>query len=261
MPIPVLCACSAKIRAGDHLSGQHIKCPRCGAILPVGPTANGTGHAAPSHAATAHALLPAEQVLNESGLSDEEREQLEDELRKDERLLWAGKPVARVAFAFGWAFSAGFFFTALILLIMALVLALSDLGLSVMVWGVLGLLALGCTTVGLVVPFLNRARAAKVVYAATTKRALIWGCDWFLRVKLGSYDPTELAGLQRSRTVFGGEGVGNLVFGVSVQRKKTREGIVETRRSYGFFAIPEAEKVERLLREYLVDPFLDKLYE
>lgn len=35
MPIPVACACGAKLRVGDQAAGKKAKCPKCGAILVV----------------------------------------------------------------------------------------------------------------------------------------------------------------------------------------------------------------------------------
>src|SRR5829696_855722 len=89
MPIPIICPCSARIKAGDHLQGKHVKCPKCGGSLAVGG-ANGVHGAAPVIAAKAEAPLPTTvQVLRDSGLEAEERERLEAELDIGEGLLWA----------------------------------------------------------------------------------------------------------------------------------------------------------------------------
>src|SRR5262245_25877213 len=120
MPIPVICSCTAKLKVGDHLQGQHIKCPKCGSVIPVG-SVNGSAPApAPSppaaRAAPATPAVSPKQVLEESRLVPEERERLEGELKRDERLLWAGKPVERLVFLRAWGISAGFFFGAIVVL-------------------------------------------------------------------------------------------------------------------------------------------------
>src|SRR5262245_63177519 len=95
MPIPIICPCSARLRVLDRLAGHEIQCPKCEAVHPVPGAAPVNGHAeAPPPASR-------EQVLQESGFSDAERERLLDEMEKGERLLWAGKPVAKYAFYLG----------------------------------------------------------------------------------------------------------------------------------------------------------------
>src|SRR5579871_3506362 len=100
MPIPVICACSAKLKVGDHLEGKHVKCPKCGALIQVGGAEGGPA-AAPAPAPTSEA------VLQRSPLSDAEREAVEGELKEDERLVWAGKPDARAAFLRGLIVTVG----------------------------------------------------------------------------------------------------------------------------------------------------------
>jgi hypothetical protein len=258
MPIPIICSCSAKLKVADHLRGQHIQCPKCGTVHPVG-AANGAPAPAP-------ALPPktTEAVLQQSPLSDPERDALESELDRGERLVWAGKPDARTAFLRGWLLTGGLGFAAVVVLVILIVVA-TTVGLKgsggVITAVLLGVFFLGLIGLGVAAPYLNRWRMGKTFYAFTTKRALAWDCGWVGKVALNVYEPADMATLSRQNLTRGDDGVGNLIFGVKVQTKKTREGTVRRYRRYGFFLVPRAAEVEKMLREVLVDPFLDKLYE
>src|SRR3954453_7469017 len=125
MPIPVVCHCSARLKVGDDLRGKHVRCPRCGAVLPVGAPAGTTS------------------------LGDQERERLEAELRSGERLLWADKPVVAVGATRSWLFAIPFIFGAFFTLVICVILLASG-----MVADFLGLILVGlvgATGVGLLV--------------------------------------------------------------------------------------------------------------
>ncbi|HYT93745.1 MAG TPA: hypothetical protein VEL76_33810 [Gemmataceae bacterium] len=263
MPIPVICSCSAKLKVGDHLDGKHIKCPKCGSLIPVGTAANGkaaTPAAKPKPAPTRNAA----DVLAESGLSAEERDRLEGELDRGEQLLWAGKPVARSAFMRGWGVGAGFLFGAIIMIVALIVMwnhgVFHDSFGTIMAL-ILGGGIAGCVVFGIAWPYLQRWYAGRTVYAVTTKRALAWVCNYFGKTSLVSYQPADMVKLSRSDIKKGDDGIGHLVFGVTVRTTRTSDGIIRSYRSYGFFLVHRPLVVERLLREYLIDPFIDAAYD
>jgi hypothetical protein len=205
-------------------------------------------------------------VLQQSPLSEAERDTLEGELEKDERLVWAGKPDLRMAFLRGWIATAGLASGAVMVLIVLLVIAFTagfhgSGGIIAVVLLVLLILAL--LGAGFAAPYLNRWRMGKTFYAFTTKRALAWNCTWGGKVVHNAYDPADLAKLYRQNLTYtsGDDGVGNLIFGVKVRTRETTEGTMRIVTRYGFFLVPRAAEVEKLLRETLVDPFMDKLYE
>jgi hypothetical protein len=259
MPIPVVCSCSAKLKVGDHLKGKHIKCPKCGSLIPVG-VANGT----PAAPAPVKPPPSSKAVLEQSSLSESERDAVEGELDKGERLVWADKPDVRTAFLRGFIVTAALGSVALVMFIVLIVLIVAmgfkDTG-GVVVFLILGAIFLAALGGAIAAPYANRWRMSKVFYAFTTKRALAWNCAWSGKIALNVYEPADMAKLYRQNLSRGEDGVGNLIFGVSVQTKKTREGNVQTFTRYGFFMIPRAATVEKMLRETLLDPFLDKLYE
>jgi hypothetical protein len=264
MPIPVVCSCAAKLKVGDHLKGKHIKCPRCGSLIAVGG-ANGSSAAPAAPTAKAEPALPtSEEMLGQSDLSEPERQRLSDVLARDERLLWAGKPSARVAFLRAWFISGGLWSGAVIILIILIVLkstgALHDAG-GVITFVLLLIAIVGLTAAGFVIPYGTRWYKRRTTYAATTRRALAWVPDWFGKIKFVTYDPADLVKLYRVEIARSEGGVGHLIFGSFTKRKKTKEGIELTTYVYGFWLVPRAAHVEKLLREHLVDPLLDKLYE
>lgn len=267
MPIPVICSCSAKMKVGDHLAGKHIKCPKCGSVIAVG----GPNGAAPMPAlappvpvAVAPPAPSAGEVLGQSGLSDDERERLADELETGEGLLWAGKPASGWAFFYGWAIGAGLIFMAIILLVVLAITGRDGLfkdGFSTLFTVILGGGGLGCLAAGIIWPYYRRWLTNKVVYAVTTKRALAWLPDYFGKIRLFTYDGSDMPKLYRSDVTQGPDGVGSLVFGTVVKKRQTREGTVRSYYSYGFFLIRGAARVEKLLRDTLVEPYLEKMYD
>jgi hypothetical protein len=263
MPIPVVCSCSAKLKVGDHLSGKHIKCPKCGSVLPVG--ANGDAAAPPRPPAPPPPpAASAQQVLGASELSAAERERLQAELTSGEQLLWADKPAVRWAFLFAWGIGSGLIFTAIVLMVIFFLTWRQDLfhdtvgkliHLAMLVGGI------GLAIAGIVYPFYRRAIVSKSVYAATTKRALGWHPNWLGKLHFVVYQPADLAKLYRVTFGRGPGAVGHLIFGVQVTRKQTSDGIVKGYRRYGFAYVRDAQRVEKLLREHLVAPYLDGLYD
>src|SRR5262245_19771241 len=228
MPIPVVCACTAKLKVGDHLEGKHIKCPRCGTLLAVGAP-NGSAPAAPAPRPEP-ALPSTEEVLRRSDLLDKEREALLHELGRDERLLWAGKPSARVAFLRGWLIAAGLYSGAVMFLIMLLAMNAAGAFGHGGGWLILlfALLIVALVVAGTVIPFGTRWYKRLTAYAVTTRRALAWVPDWFGKVKHVRYDPTDLVKLYRKDIAKSEGGVGDLIFGAFTRDRKTKEGIVRT---------------------------------
>jgi hypothetical protein len=262
MPIPVICPCSAKLRVADHLRGLHIKCPRCGAFHAVKAV---NGHAATAHPGASQDEDPCEQapatteaVLSASVLSEEERETLLDVLEKGEQVVWADKPDANAAFRFAWIFTAGlglFAFLFLVIVVCMLTLGRADIvmyGIAV----VLVLLALAMAAVAVAAPFVQRWRFSQAVYAVTNQRALTWKCDFLGRIKLQAYSPASLGSM---RLLGGASGMGSLWFGT--QQIKQKSGRVTGIVIHGFFYIQNAAAVEKLIRERLIDPFMDKVYD
>jgi hypothetical protein len=255
MPIPVICSCGGKMKVGDHLAGKHVKCPKCGAVVPVGGGAAATAVAPPPPPPPP---ATSKSILARSALSDEEQERVEDALERDERLVWADKPVAAAAYFRAWLMSIGFFFGALITLVISIVVLVTTGGKDWLFAGVPGVLGLGLVAAGIIYPHLSRRSAERTAYAFTTKRALVWDCGLMGKIKLLVYGPAVVA--QLSVLGLGAkDGLGDIVFGYQVNRD--REGRAHSIKRHGFLFVRHADQVEKLLREHLIDPFTDKLYE
>jgi hypothetical protein len=261
MPIPIICDCSAKLKVADHLKGQHIKCPRCAAILPVG-TVNGSAAAAAPRPKAAPQTTG--QVLEQSPLARGERELLEEQLERGERLVWADKPVEAVAFRRAWLISAGLFSMAVVFLVILIVLAVttgsSGSGLIILV--IVALLFVVALGAGFGFPYLEQWRIHRDFYALTSQRALVWKSNYAGRLGLQVYEPAALSGVRRQVLVKGAEDIGHLIFGSKVTSTRTdSRGTTQPVTYYGFFYIRRPAEVEKLLRETLVDPLLDRIYD
>jgi hypothetical protein len=255
MPIPVICSCGGKMKVGDHLAGKYVKCPKCGAVVAVG------GGAAAAAAPPPPPPPPAttKSILQKSSLSDEEQERVEDTLESGERLVWADKPVPSAAFVRAWLMSIGFGFGALVTLVICILVLVSTGGKDWLFAAIPGVLGLGLVAAGIVYPYLARRSAERTAYAFTTKRAMVWECGLLGQNKLLTYGPAVVAQLSVLPSMGGKDGVGDIVFGYQVQRD--RQGAVRSFKRHGFLMVRHADRVEKLLREHLIDPFTDKLYE
>jgi len=249
MPIPILCPCSAKLRVLDALAGLEVQCPKCQSIHPV------PGEA-PTNGRTEHATPPpnGKQILKESGFSAEERERLEVELEKGERLVWAAKPVARSAFHLGLVVTGFCCVVALMLLGVAIVTFVQKA--SAVVGVVLIVLALAAIAAGVTLPFVNRKRYERTAYALTDRRALVWDCDWLAKPRFKDYGPEDLASYTKMQFSQRADAVGHFLFAREVVR---RIGAHKITRSHGFFYVTDVPRLEKLLRETLLDEYTDSL--
>lgn len=256
MPIPVICTCTAKLRIADMLRGKQIQCPKCGTVHAI--SAKGTAavvEGTPGKSAPA-APPKLDALLEEAGISEKEQEKLEDELEKGEVVWWAGKPDGKVAHSVGWLYACGPFFLAVVLGIVVTVMSLGPMN-DLMIQIPLGLAAVLALVAGCMLPFWNRKRFSLAMYAITNRRALAWDPSFFLQVRFQAYDSADVARVRRQNVPFGkANNVGNLVFAAEVSRKNQR--VV---RRHGFFFIRDVAKVEKTLRQQLIDPYMDRLLE
>ena len=253
MPIPVICSCKAKLRVADKLRGKLIQCPKCSNVYSV----NTTG-ATPWKAA-GPVVRSAEDLLAESGLSAEERERLEKALEGGEKLLWAGKPQTKPPFLQALGPASGFLFSAVVVGIMFFIIQNSN-----MLTGGMQFLPLvgvgGFVLAAGVWPFLVKRRYARTAYAVTSGRALAWDPHIFGWMRFQEYDAADLARFYRVKVHFGGrDEAGSLIFGGEASKKKGEGHKVV--RYHGFFYIGRAAEVEKLIRERLVNPYTDRLYQ
>ena len=110
------------------------------------------------------------------------------------------------------------------------------------------------------VPFIRRHSAGRTCYALTNRRALVYRQGLFGPTR-ESYTPLEVSGMRRSDSwLF--RGTGDLVFRTVYVVKSSGVSTGVGQRSvktthYGFLALPQVREVEKLVRETLIDRFVD----
>jgi hypothetical protein len=258
MPIPVICSCGGKMRVADNLAGKHVKCPKCGTLLAVTTAGGAPVAAAPAPAPPPPPPADTKTVLAGSSLSETERDRVEDVLESEERLVWADKPLPEAAFRRGWLISLGFFASALVMLIITVVLLVVEKGGDLWFAAIPGLGGLALVGVGVANPYMARYRAERTSYAFTNKRAMVWECNLMGKIDLLIYPPAIVSGMYRPAFARR-DGPGDIMFGNQVQRD--RRGAVRRIKRHGFFFLRNPDQVEKLMREQLITPFTDKLYE
>jgi hypothetical protein len=210
-----------------------------------------------------------EGVITESAeLPDELQQRVTNELTSKEKLIWVGQPIPALVFR-----------RQLFLLIIGAALLVAGF-----IWGATSLfgkkdpntpalmllmpplffLAFG---IGLTAaPFVLKAAARKSVYALTNKRCIVW--RGLTGTKKDVYEPKELTNVWH-RNAWLVKGAGDVVFKTIITITRTshydRRGgyrgtsTSKSTRHYGFLAIQNPEEVKLMIRETLVEPFLEKL--
>jgi hypothetical protein len=284
MPIPVVCACSAKLKVADHLLDLDVRCPKCGTVQPAAAPAAGSPYyhlyaATPRGPAPPRADAPVdlpdapplspEEVLARSPLSEAEKRALAAELEDDERLVWAGKPDPALAFRRTLMISGGLVFGGLFMWVIGGVIFYlessqgRDLGtFGLAAEAILGVLGLGLVAAAVGLPVFNRWRCGRNVYAVTSRRAIVFDVSPLGGLKPITYTPAELHGFHRRD--LNDSGAGDLVFKTRVFQFNTDQRGGQTQTivlRYGFLNLRRSAEVEKIVRETLVDPLLDKIYE
>ena len=112
------------------------------------------------------------------------------------------------------------------------------------------------------VPFISLWKAGRTCYALTSRRAIVWQAGLFGGVEMENYNPARLANMWRRDNWIFARGGGDLVFRsvrtITVTTGK-HGGVSQNATYYGFMAIMDLRKVERLVRELLVDKVIDRL--
>jgi hypothetical protein len=244
MPISVTCKCGARLKAPDTAAGKSIRCSACKAVLGVPEMLHASGPP-PARAAAP----PRGASLAEHDIPEDWQKDLLDELSRDERILWVGRPIPELWGRPNWL--------VLIIGIVVGILAIAALGLPLLLplppdtsggvrallWiptGFLGLMSLVCI---LNTIFEKRKPQYRPVYLVTNRRVITRvrtaeedkTTGWFAPklVKLSRVDSTRVPG------------AGDL----TIDGSPLLEDIADVR------------KVEKLIRETLLDRMTDKLTE
>jgi hypothetical protein len=118
--------------------------------------------------------------------------------------------------------------------------------------------AVGCMGV----PLYRWKLAQRSCYALTNRRALVFRQGLFGPTR-ESYSPVEVARMRRSDSWLFAAG-GDLIFRTvttvtTSHSRRTGSSRSVSTKHYGFLAVAHVKEVEKLVRETLIDPFVDRL--
>jgi hypothetical protein len=189
-------------------------------------------------------------------LPGEQAQEVLDELRPGERILWAGKPVATI------------------FVVRSLPICLISVGIFVMALIFYGESKKGSGGFPVIVPILMAVlgsvflaaplfafkRARRTFYALTNRRALVWEGGYLWGATRTSYDGPKLANMKKRKSWLVG-GAGDLVFReeVHVRTTTTRDsrGFSGTSQSvnivrHGFLAIAAVNEIEKIIKRDII---------
>jgi hypothetical protein len=266
MSIAVQCSSCGHEEEFEQLAADKLSpCPACGKpfLAPAARKPAVFRVSAANVIKSPEPALPRLQTFEELGITDHFRKAVEEELTKDEKLVWLGRPSRnpavhpdkRVLAVIG-----------LVVLGVAVALGLFVKGMPLIFPGVLGLLGLFFVAA----PWLfNPANTYQACYVVTNRRAIL-----LERTLAGprrkSYHPHELLALER-RSNQRVAGAGDLIFeyifivGEATNGPATdgtfRRTDVPQRSPRGFFYLDQVQEVEHLIRSTLLKNLEKKLDE
>jgi hypothetical protein len=259
------CTCGATIEAPAAFAGKSVKCPRCAAAVAI-PTRDADASAVPV-SCREDSPVPAE--LKGKTLAG---------LDANEKPVWIGQPVPKLILLRSSGYFAGSaigILAALIWLVVVLALPTPAAGRSqpgqpattaaASTSPIAVLLPIGLLFVSVcvsAVPLLRWHTATRTCYALTNRRAVVYKQGLFGTTR-ESYTPLEVSNMRRSDSWLTA-GSGDLIFRTVqvVTTSQTRPGKFSSSVKtihYGFLAIAHLGEVEKIVRETLIDRFVDKL--
>ncbi len=204
--------------------------------------------------------------LESATLPPDLQEQVENELQDREKVIWVGQPNPKLVFLRNlWILIFG-----LVLVVAGTTWAVTALAKGApnigFVLGPILMAVIGAVTT--VVPFVKRKLAHRSCYILTNKRAIVWN-NVFFTVKREHYKPEDLMNVRRIDAWLV-KGAGDVVFRTktiittTTYRDKRTGGYRGSSTSkrviyYGFLAVDNAREVELLIRDTLVEPFIEKV--
>lgn len=269
-PVSVTCSCGVTVEAPAALAGKTVRCPRCTAAVAIGPRPADVGHAAPT----------ATDCRVDGAIPADLRNKLLAGLDPNETPVWVGRPVAKLVLLRNGGYlvaSAAGILAALAWLYLSTAPAKAAApakGAAVAQKGQaapapqqggipLPPLVLLFASVCVSAPALIRWRAAgRTGYVLTNRRAVVYTEGLFGPTR-HSYSPLEVSGMRRAGSWLVA-GCGDLIFRtvtvVTHSRGNSTFGNTSTKTNYyGFLAVAHVDEVEKLVRETLIDRFVDRL--
>jgi hypothetical protein len=198
-------------------------------------------------------------LIEESPVSERLKDRAVNRLDDDEVVLWVGQPLQKLILLRS-------LMPAIFTLAIAVVLAV--VAVKQQAW--MGWLAGGALVVAAVaLPIVKRLRARGTLYVLTQRRATVWEPNLIGRLTVCDYTVEILAKMRRRNAIFV-KGAGDLVFRTLTKITTTHyrgrggragsESHVQTI-YWGFLAIADVARVEALINENIVEPYLDRIHD
>jgi hypothetical protein len=265
--IAVACPCGVTLAAPSALAGKSVKCPRCAAAV-----------ALPAPADNAAAAFDPISCREDGEVPADLKDKLLKGLNANEKPVWIGQPVPNLVLLR----SSGYFVVGGIGILIAVIWlyvlltpakappppkqgkpvvaapAAQSTGNLWMLPATIFLVS-ACFSA---VPVLRWRTAKRTCYVLTNRRALVYKESLFSPTR-ESYPPLEVSNMRRSDSWLA-SGSGDLIYRtvyvVSTSRSRSG-GFSSSVRTvhYGFLAIAQVAEVEKIVRETLIDPVVDKL--
>jgi hypothetical protein len=202
----------------------------------------------------------------DSPVPDHMRERIHEELTKGERLIWVGQPSHRIIWIRTIPLMIG---TGLVGLFAGGFMLISGYqayshggGVGFLLMGLFVLLIILASVI--FQPIYALWKAKRTCYALTSRRCIVWRCQWHGGIATDNYTPGQLANMRRFDMWFFSKGGGDVVFKIvtvitTTYRSRGPSSTSVTEYRYGFLAVERCRDVEKLIRETLLDRLLDKL--
>ena len=270
--VSVGCACGLTIEVPAGLAGKSVKCPECSAAVSV-----------PAPEYDAGPVVHFEKYPEDGTIPEDLKAKALAELDPREKIVWVGQPVPALIFVrhsawlviacIGLVITAGWFINALSSAKAAdavqqkavtqqagktAAAPKKESGPNLLIP-----LVFSCVWLGLAsVPVVHWHFAKRTCYVLTNRRALVYKEGLFGPMR-ESYPPVEVANMRQSNSwVFSGHG--DLIFRtvLVISSSSNRNGVWSqrvTQRHFGFLAVAQVQEVGRIVRETLIDRFVEKL--
>jgi hypothetical protein len=263
--IAVACPCGVTLAAPAALAGKSVKCPRCAAAVALPAPADDTAAAFDPFSCREDGDVPADL-----------KDKLLKGLNANEKPVWIGQPVPNLVLlrSSGYFVLAGIGILAAVIWLAFLLTpdkappvqagkkaapAPASHSSNIILLPATIFLVSACFAA---VPVLRWRTAKRTCYVLTNRRALVYKESLFSPTR-ESYPPLEVANMRRSDSWLA-SGSGDLIYRtvyvVSTSRSRSG-GFSSSVRTvhYGFLAIAQVAEVEKIVRETLIDPVVDKL--
>jgi predicted Zn finger-like uncharacterized protein len=189
------------------------------------------------------------------------QQQIKEELSRGESIVWVGRPSVRVMQAKAWiavVIGAVFACIGVGLWVGCVVFLASGNFMPALPMAFFGLVLLAFGVLAMCSRYLiGRFRSARDCYILTNRRALVFQNGG---KNVRSYSTFQVAAMNRQDSAWV-QGAGDLVFEVETQTRYSGGqygGVQTVKIHHGFLSLENVRKVEKLLRETLVDRRIDK---